>query len=316
LLGYSDLPTVSRLKSVGHAITYRSGISAAIAKLQGCARIIMYHGVSRRDLLAAQLEYLRRHFSVVSLDRLVQRLASGQSLKHNEIVLTFDDGLMNNATVAYPELARLEMPATFFVCPGLIDSRQWLWTYEARCRLRSLTPNQLSDLATCLSCSTATEDSIVEWMKTLDLKLRQAAEDKIRQATPAFQPNALDREAYELMDWNTLGSLDPEIITIGSHTLTHPILPTLDEAAINFEMKESRRLLEQKLDRPVNYFCYPNGSHDPRTYKAARHTYKAAVTTEIGVVAANNPADVYGLPRIPATRNSALMAWRLHRPEA
>jgi peptidoglycan/xylan/chitin deacetylase (PgdA/CDA1 family) len=310
------LSTVKRLKSVGHAITYRMGISAVIAKMQSCARIIMYHGVCRKDesLLAKQLEYLGRHFRVVALDHLVQRLEEGRPQEHDEVVLTFDDGLMNNATVAYPVLSRLAMPATFFVCPGLIDSGRWLWTYETRCRLRSLTAQRLSVLAASLPCAMLTEDGILEWMKTLDLQSRQAAEEKIRQATPEFQHNAEDREACELMDWNTLGSLDPEIITIGSHTLTHPILPTLPEQEIDFELAESRRLLEAKLNRPVNYFCYPNGSHDQRTQRAAQQSYKAAVTVENGVV--TSAADVHGLPRIPATRDCALMAWRLHRPGA
>lgn len=312
------MSTVSLLKSLGHAITYRSGISAMIAKSQSCARIIMYHGIDSQDqpLLAEQLEYLDRHFRVISMDQLVHNLTSNSSPKQNEVVLTFDDGLMNNATVVYPLLSRLGMPATFFVCPGLIDSGRWLWTHEARCRLRTLALTQLVDLAHSLPCAVATEDGIVDWMKTLDLKSREAAEEKIRRGTRGFKASAADREACQLMDWTTLDSLDPEIITIGSHTLTHPILPTLDDAAIDSEIANSRRLLEQKLNRPVNYFCYPNGSHDLRTSLAAKRNYKAAVTAENGVVTGTNSADIYGLPRIPAARDCALMAWRLHRPGA
>jgi peptidoglycan/xylan/chitin deacetylase (PgdA/CDA1 family) len=278
----------------------------------------MYHGINRQEqpLLAEQLEYLDRNFRVISLDQLVHNLASNSAPKQNEVVLTFDDGLMNNATVVYPLLSRLGMPATFFVCPGLIDSGRWLWTHEARCRLQTLSVQQLAELACSLSCAVATEDGIVDWMKMLDLKSRGAAEEKIRRATLEFKPTAADREACELMDWATLDSLDPEIITIGSHTLTHPILPTLDDAAIDCEIANSRRLLEQKLNRPINYFCYPNGAHDPRTSLAARRNYKAAVTAENGVVNGTNSADIHGLPRIPAARDSALLAWRLHRPGA
>jgi peptidoglycan/xylan/chitin deacetylase (PgdA/CDA1 family) len=289
-----------------------------VAQRQACARIIMYHGTLRRDerLLAAQLRYLHRHFRIVQLDRVVKDLAAGQSPRHNEIVLTFDDGLRNNATVAYPILKDLEIPATFFVCPGLIATGQWLWTHEARCRLGTLHKDALPSLARQLPCAAATVDGIVEWMKTLRLNDRQAAESKIRQATPGFQPSAEDREACDMMDWNTLGSLDPDLITIGSHTLTHPILPTLDDAAIDLEMTESRRQLEQKLNRPANYFCYPNGSRHPQSSMAAKRTYDAAVTVENGVVTGKDSADLHGLPRIPATRSSALMAWRLHRPRA
>ena len=316
---FSDkLSIASRFKSLGHSLSFRSGLSTAVAKLQACARIIMYHGTLRRDehLLAAQLQYLHRHFRIVQLDRVVKDLAAGQLPKHNEIVLTFDDGLRNNATVAYPILKHLGIPATFFVCPGLISTEQWLWTHEARCRLEILHADALPSLVRQLSCAAATVDGIVEWMKTLGLNDRQAAEEKIRQATHEFKPSADDREACDMMDWNTLGSLDPDRITIGSHTLTHPILTTLDDASIALEMTESRRQLEQKLNRAANYFCYPNGSHHAQSSMAARRTYDAAVTVENGVVTGEDSADLHRLPRIPATRNSALMAWRLHRPGA
>jgi peptidoglycan/xylan/chitin deacetylase (PgdA/CDA1 family) len=312
------LSVASRFKSVAHSLSFRSGLSTAVAKRQACARIIMYHGTLRRDepLLAAQLKYLHRHFQIVQLDRVVKDLAAGQPRRHNEVVLTFDDGLRNNATVAYPILKHLGIPATFFVCPGLITTGQWLWTHEARGRLAMLHADALPSLARQLSCTAATVDGIVEWMKTLGLNDRQAAESQIRQATPDFQPSADDREACDMMDWTTLVSLDRDLITIGSHTLTHPILPTLDDAAIDLEMTESRRQLEQRLNRAANYFCYPNGSHHLQSSIAAKRTYDAAVTVESGVVTGKDSADLHGLPRIPATRSNALMAWRLHRPGA
>lgn len=278
----------------------------------------MYHGTLRRNesFFLAQLQYMRRHFQIVSMDRLVKDLAAGRPPACHEIVLTFDDGLRNNAAVAYPILKHLRLPATFFVCPGLIATGKWLWTHEARCRLRSLEAGALSSLVQELSTPATTVDEILDWMKTLGLGDRQAAEEKIRQATLDFQPNADDREASDMMDWKDLASLDPELITIGSHTLTHPILPTLDETAIELEMTESRRQLEQNLRRAANYFCYPNGSHHAPSSRAAKRTYDAAVTVETGVVTINSSVDLHCLPRIPATRNVALMAWRLHRPGA
>jgi len=275
----------------------------------------MYHGVLGRDAAAllAQLAYLRRHFRIVPLGQVVEALTAGRPLK-DEIVLTFDDGLRNNATVAYPILKSLGAPATFFVCPGLIDSGRWLWTHEARCRLRSLPADSLPQLAQQLSSGATTEDGIVAWMKALSLQDRQAAEERIRHATPDFQPGPMEREACDLMDWDTLRSLDPDLITIGSHTLTHPILPTLDQASIHLEMTESRRQLEKQLGRAVNYLCYPNGAFNEQALLAAKQAYSAAVTAENGTLNGDN--DLHRIPRIPATRNCALLAWRLHRPGA
>jgi peptidoglycan/xylan/chitin deacetylase (PgdA/CDA1 family) len=119
-----------------------------------------------------------------------------------------------------------------------------------------------------------------------------------------------------MMGWDDLKSLDTGLIMIGSHTLTHPILTTLSTDEINAELRESRRCLEQKLGHTVDFFCYPNGSYDARVYEAVKNNYRAAVTTEIGVLNGKETLDLHRLPRIPSAENPALTAWRLHRPDA
>lgn len=289
-----------------------------MARRQNCVRIIMYHGItdSSADAFREQLAFLVRHFKVVSLPTMIERLASDeQAGAANEIVLTFDDGLRNNFTVVYPLLREFQAPAAFFVCPGLIETGNWLWNHEARCRLQSLRPAELSALCARLPAPDQSPEKIVEWMKTLPMAQRRNAENVIRNATPNFQPTPQQQNAFNIMSWNDLAALDSKLITIGSHTLTHPILTTLIEAEITEELRASRRCLEEKLQRPVDFFCYPNGSYDARIYDAAKTIYRAAVTTECGTVAGND-ADLHRLPRIPSAENPALTAWRLHRPEA
>ncbi len=312
------LPVSAELKSLGHSLSFRSGISAVIARRQACARILMYHGFTPENAsgLSAQLRYLAKNFRVVPLKTVVDRLAKNGTLGANEIVLTFDDGLRNNFTVVYPILRQLQIPAAFFVCAGLIGSRGWLWNHEMRCRLQSLTGAELTELRSTLLAPDASVEGIVEWMKKLKSLQRERVEQLIRSATADFQPTSAQSEAYDMMDWPELLALDPALITIGSHTLTHPILTTLTAGEIEFELRESRRCLEQKLGRAVEFFCYPNGSYDARVYQAVKSNYRAAITTETGVVSREEPIDLHRLPRIPSTENPALMAWRLHRPEA
>jgi peptidoglycan/xylan/chitin deacetylase (PgdA/CDA1 family) len=118
------------------------------------------------------------------------------------------------------------------------------------------------------------------------------------------------------MSWDDLRSLDSDLVTVGSHTLSHPILTTLNAEEIEAEILESRRCLEQKLARKVDFFCYPNGAYDKRVYQLVQKTYRAAVTTESGVIDGIQGLDVHRLPRIPSAESAALTAWRLHRPEA
>jgi peptidoglycan/xylan/chitin deacetylase (PgdA/CDA1 family) len=278
----------------------------------------MYHGVSPESAhaLAAQLLYLSRHFNVVSLEAMVDRLTNRSFPLANEVVLTFDDGLRNNLTVVYPILRELHLPATFFVCPALVESGEWLWNHEMRCRLQTQTPSELAELRLRLLAPGTSLEGIMEWMKTLPLSQRRHTERTVRQATLGFRPTARQRAAFDVMDWNDLLSLDRELITVGSHTLSHPILTGLRAQEIELEILESRLCLEQRLQRAVDFFCYPNGACDQRAYQLVQKTYRAAVTTESGVVDGQEGLDLHSLPRIPSAESAALTAWRLHRPEA
>jgi peptidoglycan/xylan/chitin deacetylase (PgdA/CDA1 family) len=312
------LSLATELKSFGHAISFRSGLSSVIARHQGCGRILMYHGIASQgaQALVEQLRYLVRHFKIVSLETMLDRITNGSLPLAHEIVLTFDDGLRNNLTVVYPILRELQVPATMFVCPGLVESGEWLWNHEMRCRLQTLATSDLAELRMKLLAPGTSVDAIIEWMKTLRLQQRRLAQATIRQATAAFQPTDAQREAFDIMDWDELRSLDRYLITVGSHTLSHPILTTLSGDEIESEILESRRCLEQRLQRKVDFFCYPNGAYDKRAYQLVQKTYRAAVTTESGVIDGSQELDLHRLPRIPSAESAALTAWRLHRPEA
>lgn len=307
-----------QLKTLGHTISFSCGLSARMARRQACSRIIMYHGVTAEasEGFAAQLEYLARNFRIVSLATMLANLEKFGAPPADEIVLTFDDGLRNNFSVVYPVLKKLDAPATFFVCPGLIGSGRWLWNHEARARLQTLGRETRIELARNVGATSHTIEGLIGWMKELKLQERRRVEDVLRVATRRYSATQQQHEANDVMSWEELKSLDPGLISIGSHSFSHPILTTLTDDQLDFELRQSRRTLEEKLERPVAYFCYPNGSYDARVHRAVRSLYAAAITTESGLVMNGSSHDLHRLPRIPSAETPALMAWRLHRPGA
>ncbi len=92
-------------------------------------------------------------------------------------------------------------------------------------------------------------------------------------------------------------------ITIGSHTLSHKWLPSLDTGELRFELAASKASLEEKTGKPVNALCYPIGAHDPRVEKEARLAgYLYAVATNPGRFSPTD--DVYSIKRIRISRTS------------
>src|SRR3954469_20710599 len=184
----------------------------------------MYHGTPRGDAaaLARQLRLVSLAFPVVPLEE----LASGRKAARPRVALTFDDGLRNNVEVAYPILRQLGLTGTFFVCPGLIGGGEWLWNHEARERLKTLSQPALAELASFVG-GPAEVEAFVEWMKTLRIAARRRVEQAIRETTPAFKASREQQEQFDLAGWEELERMDPRVVTIGSHTMTHPILTSL-----------------------------------------------------------------------------------------
>lgn len=89
------------------------------------------------------------------------------------------------------------------------------------------------------------------------------------------------------------------LITFGSHTITHSILPQMPDEVLEHELVESKRIIEELTSKPCDAFSYPNGSLTKRDVEAVRRYYKVAFTTE---QRNPNPNDDLALvPRIGVT---------------
>lgn len=301
-----------------HRVGFATGISALMARRQGGMRILMYHGVGTNDFpqqtFIGGLRFLRKNFDVVPLSAIVKKILAGDPGTGREVALTFDDGLRNNLTSLYPILQRVETPATFFVVPGLVERNEWIWTHDARERLSSLSAVDCYIFAGELQAPASDCLGIVDWMKTVPNKQRLEIHQHIRERTKSFVPTPMQHQQFDLMTWDELRSIDRRLITIGSHSMSHPILSMISEDEIETEIVESRRVLEERLERPVEYFCYPNGNYDDKIVAAVRKTYTAAIAVRSKTVSAQD--DPHCLPRLSAATEPELLAWRLHRPTA
>lgn len=108
-----------------------------------------------------------------------------------------------------------------------------------------------------------------------------------------------NREGYELpiMDWNQLQCLAQHpLITIGSHSVTHPTLTELDDVErIRFELEKSKEDIESNLKVPCQIFAYPKGKSNTVVQQEAAVVYDIAVGTKDGRITTGNiqQYDVY-----------------------
>jgi peptidoglycan/xylan/chitin deacetylase (PgdA/CDA1 family) len=74
------------------------------------------------SMFRRQVEYLARHHRIVGLDEALQLIRDGVRLRRPVGVITFDDGYQSVYDAAAPELRRLGLPGTCFVCTDLVDA--------------------------------------------------------------------------------------------------------------------------------------------------------------------------------------------------
>jgi peptidoglycan/xylan/chitin deacetylase (PgdA/CDA1 family) len=107
----------------------------------------------------------------------------------------------------------------------------------------------------------------------------------------------------ECLPWETLRALSGAPgVTIGAHTLTHPMLAKHDADVARREIVESRQRLETELGIPIRHFAYPVGDPDsvgPRDFAlAAEAGFESAVTTRPGHLFPEHAGHLHALPRV------------------
>src|SRR4029077_18862598 len=97
--------------------------------------VLMYHGISgdvakvpygfllqEMDQFEICMRYLIKNgFTTITLRELHEHLRFCSPLPHNPIVLTFDDGYLDNWVYVYPILKKYGLKATIFVVPDFVD---------------------------------------------------------------------------------------------------------------------------------------------------------------------------------------------------
>ncbi len=188
-------------------------------------KILMYHSVGGK----ANAEVVRlRSLQVgaglycVPTERFreqMQYLAQGSAKK--EIIITFDDGLLDNYTNAYPILKEFGLKAYFFILAGKVGTGGY-------------------------------------------------------------------------MNWGQIRELKNSGMIIGSHGVAHRILTELNDAELDYELSESKKMLEDKLGERIDFFSVPRGFYNKKVIAKAKDAgYKAVFTSVYG------DRDEFKLGRIP-----------------
>lgn len=303
----------------------RSRLMQTFRPWTGVATCLMYHRVCpdqarfrtmargfapNRDLSVSvsafdeQMAFVAQHYNCLSLPEAVEHLVRG-TMPERSLIVTFDDGYLDNLTLALPILRKHAVPATIYIATGFIDQPSPPWWYE------------LEQLIA------ATDGLHVHWrdqdlhFSTIDATAKRHAYDILNPMLKGMEPaeqarfmgllrqgaDKCNEHDVELMNRQQLSELaSDELITIGAHTHHHLALSSLNPIRLRHEMTRSKALLEDWLDQPIEHLAYPFGGQaqaSSREFRAADELgFASAVTTRLGHFQDFHKNHLMALPRI------------------
>jgi len=219
-----------------------------------------------RDYFASRLRSLIEAGHPVSMDEIAESHSGGADLPPKSFAITFDDGFLNNLTVAAPVLADLSIPATFYVTSDFIESNRMSWVDRIEWAVALSGPASLRFPWGGTNAFASDEEKrqvmseIRKRAKTepgLDLDgLATDLQHQLGFPETWAADGALDSK----MSWSQVKELEAHpLFEVGGHSHNHGILALLDEESLERELDLSLSLLRDRAGIGPRHYSYPEG---------------------------------------------------------
>jgi peptidoglycan/xylan/chitin deacetylase (PgdA/CDA1 family) len=213
--------------------------------------------------LEALVRYLKRWFRFSTPRECVERWQSGREVDPFTLLLTFDDGYADMHDLLLPVLRKFEVPATVFITTGSLGGRYLTWFQRLFSAVIRTTRPELPPFADLPAMSLGDSRQRVKAIEAIGSR-------QVRYAASAWE-SMIDRLADALawdgraddermMTWDQVEALHRSgLVTIGGHTVTHPLLAQCAPDQLKRELFDSAAELKGRLRLDFLPFSYPHG---------------------------------------------------------
>lgn len=206
-----------------------------------------------------QMSLLARHFNVLPLDDALHRLQNG-NLPPRSICITFDDGYADNSENALPILKKCNLGATFFIATRFLDGGI-MWNDVVIESIKNYQGNQIDLVPIGMTTTPVVSieqrkqliGDIIDKFKRNHSDERQEKVNRLLEVANVNLPKSL------MMTNEQVNSLYQSGMLIGSHTISHPILASIDNNRGRIEIENGKKELEKITNSEIRLFAYPNG---------------------------------------------------------
>jgi peptidoglycan/xylan/chitin deacetylase (PgdA/CDA1 family) len=269
--------------------------------------VVTYHGVFppgyevrnaaldgnlvRADSLRRQLRLLKKRYHVIVPEEFLSWSDGQTSLPPRSILLTCDDALQNTLTEMVPVLRELDLSCLFFATGASAYERpSMLWYEELYLMLLDASEPvalNLSEAGFRVDRLAAADRharwwDLVQKLSRFDRQKRSGFLNQAREQLrlpndwgEQFVQNPVLASRFLTLDGEGLRLLAGAGMTIGAHSLSHPVLARAPNDLAWREISESRSVLEKALGRTIWAFGYPFGNVATVTMRDVRMAEQA-----------------------------------------
>ncbi len=270
--------------------------------IKGYRFIFIYHDISdvnnpyysshystNQAVFIKHLDFIQKNFRLVSLDEITNTMLPGND---NFASIVFDDGFKSIIHTARPILSQRKIPYAVFVNKAAIQNNQ-LW-------VSGLISEHNNSFISRLQDQYGFQEDWVNFLKQ---------EKKFNDNIPYFLKNQCDKiELY--MNEADIRQLHADGVTIGSHTVNHPVLSLCSKEIQKREIIENKIYLDTLLDQDTHHFAFPFGKKEHFTtdtlniLKLAGHKF-FYTSNPVGFKTSDIVNGMKLIPRIGMENNSA-----------
>jgi peptidoglycan/xylan/chitin deacetylase (PgdA/CDA1 family) len=212
-----------------------------------------------------QIEFLSSNFSIISLSDAISQIKRGETKSKLQIVLTFDDGFIDNYVHAFPLLKSKGLRATFFLTTNYIDQHETLWDWElAKAMAKSKNNFVLQGINTneTLERDVAQDDVDFLWKVIRRLKCISPNErtNLLNTIYKEIGYEVRSGEADKCMSWEDVRVMQSSGMEFGSHGCSHSSLAQIPFHEARSEIHSSKNIIEEKIGNACFHFAFPHGS--------------------------------------------------------
>lgn len=242
---------------------------------------------------AVRLSVFRRHmrdvrerFEVLDEDGAIAVLEGQKVLSRPACWVTFDDGYADVLEHAVPAMTRFGIVGSLFLTTGVLRGAslpvdRWYTALTTARRSRSVWP-----IGEPLAFDLGSRES---WKRLVNgpekrgfvLATPSSQNEVLRVLSEMFDATSTEPQATLYLSGADVIELRGHGWSIGSHGVTHTLLPSLAASERVEELRMSRSDIEVLLGEPPRVFAYPDGASDEVVATEVRHAgYEAALALE------------------------------------